>query len=95
MDRSPTRLTCLVALPRWRHRFESRWGCKVAWTRLAVKVKGKVKAKMAHDPRTTQYIDRRMKEGRTKKEAVRCLKRNVAREVYGLLPHGKLGVYSP
>jgi hypothetical protein len=29
-------------------------------------------------------------EGLTKKEAVRCLKRYVAREVYGLLPHEKL-----
>ena len=27
-----------------------------------------------------------MKDGRTKKEAVRCLKRYIAREVYGLLP---------
>ncbi len=29
-------------------------------------------------------------EGLTKKVAVRCLKRYVAREVYGLLPHEKL-----
>ena len=36
---------------------------------------------MVYDPRTTPYIDRRKKEGLTKKEAVRCLKRYVAREV--------------
>ena len=42
--------------------------------------------RMVYDPRTTEYIDRRMREGKTKKEAVRCLKRYVAREVYNLLP---------
>jgi transposase len=51
--------------------------------------------RMVYDPRTTEYIDRRTKEGLTKKEAVRCLKRYVAREVYSLLPHEKLGVDSP
>ena len=29
--------------------------------------------RMVYDPRTTEYIDRRTKEGLTKKEAVRCL----------------------
>jgi hypothetical protein len=48
------------------------------------------KDSQVYDPRTTEYIDRRMKEGKTKKEAVRCLKRYVAREVYGLLPHDKI-----
>jgi transposase len=51
--------------------------------------------RMVYDPRTAEYIDRRTKEGLTKKEAVRCLKRYVAREVYSLLPHEKLGVDSP
>ena len=51
--------------------------------------------RMVYDPRTTEYIARRKTEGLTKKEAVRCLKRYVAREVYGLLPHDKLGVDSP
>ena len=51
--------------------------------------------RMVYDPRTTEYIDRRRTEGLTKKEAVRCLKRYVAREVYGLLPRGKLGLDSP
>ena len=50
---------------------------------------------MVYDPRTTEYIDRRTKEGLTKKEAVRCLKRYVAREVFSLLPHEKFGVDSP
>jgi hypothetical protein len=50
---------------------------------------------MVYDPRTTEYIDRRTKEGLSKKEAERCLKRYIAREVYGLLPHERLGVDTP
>ncbi len=46
--------------------------------------------RMVYDPRTTAYIERRMKEGLTKKEAFRCLKRYIAREVYGLLPMNRL-----
>ena len=42
-----------------------------------------VLTRMVYDPRTTEYIDRRRTQGLTKKEAVRCLKRYVAREVYG------------
>ena len=51
--------------------------------------------RMVYDPRTTEYINRRTKEGLTKREAVRCLKRYVAREVFSLLPHEKLGLDSP
>ena len=51
--------------------------------------------RMVYDPRTTEYIERRTNEGLTKKEAVRCLKRYVAREVYSLLPHEILGLDSP
>jgi transposase len=51
--------------------------------------------RMVYDPRTTEYIARRIKEGLTKKEAVRCLKRYIAREVYTLLPHERLGLDSP
>ncbi len=46
-----------------------------------------VLTRMVYDSRTLEYIDRRRKEGKTKKEAVRCLKRHVAREVDALLPH--------
>ena len=51
--------------------------------------------RMVNDPRTTEYIARRIKDGLTKKEAVRCLKRYIAREVYSLLPHQRLGLDSP
>jgi transposase len=54
-----------------------------------------VLTRMVYDPRTTEYINRRKTEGLTKKEAVRCLKRYVAREVFSLLPHDKLGLDSP
>ncbi len=47
--------------------------------------------RMVYDPRTTEYIDRRIKEGLSKKE-VRCLKRYVAREVYGLYLTTNLGL---
>jgi transposase len=38
--------------------------------------------RMSSDPRTAVYVERRAKEGRTKKEIIRVLKRYVAREVY-------------
>ena len=54
-----------------------------------------VLTRMVYDPRTSEYIDRHKTEGLTKKETVRCLKRYVAREVFNLLPHEKLGLDSP
>jgi transposase len=54
-----------------------------------------VLTRMVCDPRTKEYIDRRTKEGLTKKEAIRCLKRYVAREVYALLPRDRMALDSP
>lgn len=51
--------------------------------------------RMVYDPRTRDYIERRTKEGLTKKEAFRCLKRYIAREVYNHLPHDQLAIDSP
>jgi transposase len=45
-----------------------------------------VMTRIVYDPRTKLYIDRRMKEGLSKREAMRCLKRYVARELFFLLP---------
>ena len=42
--------------------------------------------RLASDPDTQSYMERRVKEGRSKREAVRILKRYVAREVYRVLP---------
>jgi len=43
------------------------------------------RARMAHDGRTREYIRKKTSEGKTKKEAIRCLCRYIAREVYRLL----------
>jgi transposase len=47
-----------------------------------------VVTRMGSDPRTKVYVERRLKEGRTKPEIIRILKRYVAREVYHHLPRG-------
>lgn len=53
-----------------------------------------------HQP-TIDYVERRTKEGLTKREIIRCLKRYVAREVYRLLPpsnvleHGRAAASDP
>jgi transposase len=38
--------------------------------------------RLRRDPRTQEYMARRTAEGKTKKEAMRCLKRYIARETY-------------
>lgn len=47
------------------------------------------RARMSHDPRTQDYVARRASDGKTQREAVRCLCRYIAREVYGLLTRGR------
>jgi transposase len=49
-----------------------------------------VMTRIVYDPRTKCYIERRMKDGLTKKEAMRCLKRYVARELFAYLPREKV-----
>jgi transposase len=44
--------------------------------------------RLASDPETQAYMERRLKEGRSKREVIRILKRYVAREVYRFLPRG-------
>jgi hypothetical protein len=43
---------------------------------------------ISHDPATRAYVEKRVKEGRSKSEVIRILKRYVAREVYKHLPRG-------
>jgi transposase len=38
--------------------------------------------RLRRDPRTQEYVARRTSEGKSKKEAMRCLKRYIARETY-------------
>jgi transposase len=40
-----------------------------------------------HRP-TIDYIERRVREGKSRREATRCLKRYLARNLYRLLEHG-------
>jgi transposase len=47
-----------------------------------------VMVRIAHDSETRLYLERRVKEGKTKHEVIRILKRYVAREVYRYLPRG-------
>ena len=49
-----------------------------------------VMTRIVYDPRTKIYIERRMNEGLSKREAMRCLKRYVARELYAQLPRASL-----
>ena len=42
--------------------------------------------RMSSDPRTRDYVTRRLEEGRSKADVIRILKRYVAREVYRHLP---------
>jgi transposase len=44
-----------------------------------------VVARLRHDQQTRDYVARRINEGKSKKEAIRCLKRYIAREVFAVL----------
>ena len=46
--------------------------------------------RMGADPRTSDYIARRVKDGKTKSEAIRCLKRYITREIFNALPRAAL-----
>ena len=41
--------------------------------------------RMAGDPETRDYIQRKVSEGKTKREALRSLKRHIARQIWHLL----------
>ncbi len=41
--------------------------------------------RMSHDPTTRDYVERRTKEGKSKKAIMRCLKRYIAREIFNTL----------
>jgi transposase len=47
-----------------------------------------VMVRIAHDPETTAYFERKVKEGCSKRDVIRLLKRYVAREIYRYLPRG-------
>jgi hypothetical protein len=41
--------------------------------------------RLRHDARTQAYYERRTKEGKTRREIIRCLMRYAAREVFNLV----------
>jgi Transposase IS116/IS110/IS902 family len=47
-------------------------------------------SRLSHHPTTRRYLQRRLAQGKTKTEAIRCLKRYVARELYHRLPQQPL-----
>jgi transposase len=63
-----------------RHRL-NRGGDRAANSALHIIAIGRLRT----DPRTKNYVARRIAEGHSKPEAIRCLKRYIAREVYTLI----------
>ena len=51
--------------------------------------------RLAHDPRTRHYVERRTAEGLSRRDIVRCLKRYVAREVFLVLRGRSLAASTP
>ncbi|WP_449135807.1 IS110 family transposase [Senegalimassilia anaerobia] len=43
--------------------------------------------RMSYDQRTKDYVEKRKREGKSKKETIRCLKRYIVREVFRALRH--------
>lgn len=43
--------------------------------------------RMSYDQRTKDYVEKRMRDGKSKKEIIRCLKRYIVREVFRALRH--------
>ncbi|MFJ5901932.1 IS110 family transposase [Streptomyces sp. NPDC093064] len=54
-----------------------------------------VQSRLRWDPRTQAYLKRRISEGKTRREVIRCLKRYVAREIFSLLPRTELTPIGP
>ena len=48
--------------------------------------------RLSHDQRTRDYMARRLSEGKTKPEVLRCIKRYIAREVFNALPRTALAL---
>ena len=46
-----------------------------------------VRCRLAHDQQSKDYMARRITEGKTRREAERCLRRYVIRQLFSYLPH--------
>jgi transposase len=65
-----------------RHRL-NRGGDRAANSALHIIAIGRLRT----DPRTQAYMAKRIAEGHSKLEVIRCLKRYIAREVFALISH--------
>jgi transposase len=63
-----------------RHRL-NRGGDRAANSALHIIAIGRLRT----EPRTKAYVAKRLAEGRSKLEAIRCLKRYIARELFALI----------
>ncbi len=63
-----------------RHRL-NRGGDRAAHSALHIIAIGRLRT----DPRTQAYVEQKVSEGHSKLEAIRCLKRYIAREVYAII----------
>ncbi|MGW1541509.1 hypothetical protein ACWCPM_14960 [Streptomyces sp. NPDC002309] len=55
-----------------------------------------VQGRLRCDPRTQDYYERRPKEGKSRRDIVRCLRRHAAREVFHLVrPRSSQGSSQP
>lgn len=63
-----------------RHRLNRGGNRRANWALHSIVI-----SRMCSDQRTAEYIARRASEGKSKREAMRCLKRYIAREVYRAL----------
>jgi transposase len=63
-----------------RHRL-NRGGDRAANSALHIIAIGRLRT----DPRTKDYVKKRIADGHSKLEAIRCLKRYIVREVFGLI----------
>lgn len=63
-----------------RHRLNRGGNRQANWALYEIAIK-----RMAYDERTRRYVARRTSGGKSRREAVRCLKRYIAREVYRVL----------
>jgi len=70
-----------------RHRL-NRGGDRAANSALHIIAIGRLRT----EPRTKQYVARKIAEGHSKLEAIRCLKRYIAREVFNLIHNRNLEI---
>lgn len=72
---------CRIFVGQWQHRRLNRGGNRQANAALH----RIVLTRLRWDSRTQAYYERRVAEGKTRREIIRCLKRYVAREIYRLI----------